>query len=242
MSKENSKTIEVYEKTARLYLSNSDEHDRLNPARAKQKSEKLQELIRTSFSSLPKSAKIFEIGSGNGINAKFIESLGFDVTASDTASAFIKATQNTGVKTIRFDALKDNFPEKYYGIFCWRVFVHFTKDDALTIMQKVYDALEDNGIFIFNAINRETRPVDDEWVDFDNEYKMGEERFYSYFKQSDLDDMISQTKFKIKDFHKEGGDNNNKWLVYVLEKQPYKFIVEPIFMKVIQTFFVYSSQ
>ena len=25
-------------------------------------------------------------------------------------------------------------------------------------------------------------------------------------------------KFKIEDFHKDGGSNNNKWLVYVLRK------------------------
>ena len=37
-------------------------------------------------------------------------------------------------------------------------------------MRKVYDALEDNGIFMFNVINRKTKSVDSEWVDFSNEY------------------------------------------------------------------------
>ncbi len=218
MSKENQKTIEVYEKKAHLYLSNSIEHDKLNPIKASQKRKNLENLIISNFSSLPEHAKVFEIGSGNGTNAKFIQSLGFDVTASDTANAFIKATQNQGLKTIKFNALKDSFPEKYFAIFCWRVFVHFTKDDALHIIQKVYDTLETNGIFIFNAINREIKDIDNEWVDFEGEYHMGAERYYDYFSKNDLDDIIRKTNFKIENFYKDGGDHNNKWLIYVLKK------------------------
>lgn len=218
MSIENKKTVEVYKKTAHLYLSTSNEHDNMDPDRAKEKRENLQNLIKTSFSNLSEHSKVFEIGSGNGDNAKYIKSLGFEVTASDTADAFITATQNQGLTTIKFDALEDDFPEKYSGVFCWRVFVHFTKDDALKLIQKVYDALEDNGIFIFNAINREIKTIDNEWVDFEGEYHLGVERYYSYFRKDELDDIIKETDFKIKSFHQEGGENNNKWLIYVLEK------------------------
>ena len=201
-----------------LIVWSSMEHDRLDRMKAKRKREKLEKLIATNFSPLPKHAKVFEIGSGDGSNAKFIQDLGFEVTASDTAQAFIEAIQHQGLKTIHFNALEDDFPEKYFGIFCWRVFVHFTKDDALKIMEKVYDALEDNGIFIFNAINREIKSIDNEWVDFEGEYHMGAERYYNYFTKEDLDTIIQKTKFKIEDFHKDGGSNNNKWLLYVLRK------------------------
>lgn len=218
MSKENKKTLEVYKEKAYMYLANSAEHDRLDPSKAKRKREKLEKLIKESFSILPENSKVFEIGSGDGTNAKFIESLGFEVTASDTADDFIKATKSQGIKTLKFDAIEDEFPEKYFGIFCWRVFVHFTKEDALKIIKKAYDALEDGGVFMFNAINRQTKIIDNEWVDFEGEYHMGSERYYSYFKKEDLDDMIKLTKFKIRDFHTEGGDEDNKWLIYVLEK------------------------
>lgn len=218
MSIENKKTLEVYQKTAHLYLENSVEHDRLDPDKAKKKKEALEELIRISFESLPKGAKVFEIGSGDGTNAKYMESLGYEVTASDTADDFVEATRKQGLTTIKFDALEDDFPEKYFAVFCWRVFVHFTKEDALKIIKKVYNNLEENGIFVFNAINRETKEVDNEWVDFEGEYHMGVERYYNYFRQDELDDIISQTDFHVQDFHTEGGKNKNKWLVYVLKK------------------------
>lgn len=218
MSIENKRTLEIYQEKAHVYLATSDEHDKLNPIKAKQKREKLEKLIKISFSSFPKYAKVFEIGSADGKNAKFIESIGFEVTASDTADDFIKASQNKGLKTIKFNALEDEFPGKYFGVFCWRVFVHFTREDVLKIIQKVYDTLEDGGIFVFNAINRETREVDNEWVDFEGDYHMGAERYYNYFYQKELDDIIKHTKFQIRNFYKEGGEDNNKWLVYVLKK------------------------
>lgn len=218
MSIENKKTVDIYKEKASTYLATSIEHDKLEPEKANRKREKLNNFLRISFQTLPKNAKILEIGSANGENAKYIESLGYNVTASDIAEDFINASKNNGLTTINFNILEDNFKEKYSAILAWRVFVHFTEEDIFETLKKSYDNLENNGIFIFNVINRETRNVDNEWVDFSNEYHMGAERYYQYFNQKNLDDIISQTKFQIQDFHKEGGDSNNKWLVYVLKK------------------------
>lgn len=179
---------------------------------------KLQEFIKESLSSIPKGSKIFEIGSADGENAKYLQDLGYNVIASDIADDFINEINKNILQTIKFNALEDNFPEKYSGIFCWRVFVHFTKEDAQKVIKKTYDALEKDGIFIFNAMNREAKAVDEEWVDFKGEYHMGIERYYSYFYQEDLDNFITKTGYEIIHFHKEGGEENNKWLVYVLKK------------------------
>ncbi len=218
MSKENKKTLEVYKKAASIYLANTIEHDKLDLVKAQKKREALECFIRKSLSCLPAGAKVFEIGSGDGENAKYIESLGFDVTASDTADGFLEAIRSRGLKTIQFNALEDPFKEKYLAVFCWRVFVHFTIEDALKIIRKVYYSLDEQGIFIFNAMNREMKNVDYEWLDFEGEYHMGEERYYNYFLQKDIDDMIKQTDFQIQDFHTEGGKDHNKWLVYILKK------------------------
>lgn len=218
MSIQNKRTLDVYMKTGDMYLKNSAEHDKKNPARAEQKRQALHKLITQSFTDFPENAKVFEIGSGEGFNSKFMQDLGYEVTAGDVPKDFIEATETLGIKTIKFDVLEDDFPEKYYGVFCWRVFVHFTKLDAEMALQKVYDALEDGGVFIFNAINKEETGIDGEWKDFEGDYHMGIKRYYSYFTEQFLSDAIKKTGFKIKNFHKEGGDTGKKWLVYVLEK------------------------
>ena len=218
MSKENEKTVQVYEKNANKYLETSIEHDNLDPDKAKRKREKLEKFIKDNIEVLPKGAKVLEIGSGDGSNAKYIESLGYDVTASDVAEDFLNAIKSKGLKPIKFNVLEDECEERYSAVLCWRVFVHFTKEDVYKVLQRVHDILEDGGIFIFNCINRETRDVDEEWVDFSNEYHMGVERYYKYFREGELNELIEKTGYKICNFHKEGGDDNNKWLVYVLKK------------------------
>lgn len=218
MSKENEKTLKIYDEKAGTYLATSITHDNIDPEKAKRKSDKLHKFITTNIGTLPKGSKVFEFGSGDGVNAKYIVDLGYKVTASDVAEDFINAIKSKGVNTIKFNVLEDNFDEKYSGIFAWRVFVHFTKEDALKVLEKTYEALEDNGLFVFNVMNREGKNVDEEWVDFSNEYHMGAERYYKYFSEEDMNEIITKTGFKVYDFHKEGGSNNNKWLVYVLKK------------------------
>ncbi len=218
MSIENEKTLEVYNEKAKIYLETSIQHDNLDPEKAKHKREKLEKFIKTNMETLPKDAKIFEIGSADGINAKYIKQLGYEITASDIAQDFINSIKSKGLKTIKFNVLENEFKEKYSAIFCWRVFVHFTKSDVSKVLKKVYDALEKDGLFIFNVINRETREVDEEWVDFPNEYHMEAERYYKYFKEEELNETIIKMGYKIYNFHREGGKDNNKWLVYVLKK------------------------
>ena len=61
LSKENKKTIEVYGKTAHLYLINSSEHDKFNLIKVLKKREKLGDFIKMSFSSLSEGAKFLRL-------------------------------------------------------------------------------------------------------------------------------------------------------------------------------------
>ncbi len=218
MSEQNAKTLEVYEQTAKIYLENNVKHDNLDPAKAKLKRTRLDEFIKHSFAPLPDHARIFEIGSADGDNAKYLESLGYDVTASDVATDFLDTLKGRDLAPIKFNVLTDDFPQTYHGIFCWRVFVHFTPEDALTVLQKTYAALEPGGRFVFNAINREVKDVDQEWVDFSGVYQMGAERYFHYFSEAEMRDLIAQTDYRIVDHHLDGISQDNKWLVFVLEK------------------------
>ena len=78
--------------------------------------------------------------------------------------------------------------------------------------------MEEEGIVIFNVINREVKNVEEEWIDFSNEYHMGAERYYRYFTEKEINEIISKIGYQIQSFHKEGGENDNKWLVYILKK------------------------
>lgn len=217
MSEENKKTLAAYDQVAQQYLDNTIAHDAMRPEHAREKQAQLNEKIRKAFATLPSGAKVLEIGAADGENSKFLESLGFEVTASDVAPAFLKAIEAAGLKATKFNVLTDEFPDEFAGVLCWRVFVHFTAEDISLALQRVYDALEPGGRFMFNVIDRETHDVDSQWVDFSDEYKLGAERFYAYYREDDLRKLIEATDFKVADFWKEKGGHND-WLVYILEK------------------------
>ena len=147
MSKENEKTIEVYKCFADKYIQNTFLKNNEDILAANKKEEHLQSFLLLSFSALPKSSSLFEIGAGSGDNSAFLSKQGFDVTASDIAPAFIHEIRKKHIKTIEFNILTDSFQKKYKGILCWRVFVHFTQNDAKTALSKIYNALENGGIF-----------------------------------------------------------------------------------------------
>ncbi len=218
MSEQNQATLEVYQKTAQRYMENTITHDNLDPAKAEQKRRRLENFLAESFATLPDNADVFEIGAADGQNSRYLSSLGFNVMATDVADAFLQEMAAHKMKIMKFNALTDDFPQQYSGVLAWRIFVHFTPDDARVVMQKVHAALKDGGRFIFNAINREFKDVDEEWADFPGEYKMNAERFFHYYRKDELEKIATDAGFKIVNFHFEGGETGKKWLVFVVEK------------------------
>lgn len=217
MSIENNKTLATYDITAQIYLDNTITHDKKRPEHALEKKQQLTANLKKAFDNLPTNAKILEIGSADGENAKILESFGFDATASDVAPAFIAACEKQGLSTIKLNVLKDKLPDNLNGVLCWRVFVHFTPDDITQALKRIYEALLPNGRFVFNVIDKATHDCDTQWKDFEGDYKMGAERFYAYYDKEEIKDIIKKTNFKvISDWHEHGGHND--WFCFVLEK------------------------
>lgn len=218
MSIQNEKTVDVYQNVAKNYLKSTKKANALYKENVIKVKKELKYFIKEVFKDLPNSSKILEVGSADGKITKYIQKLGFDVTPSDIADDFIKEIKNNGLNPIKFDLLNDKFDKKYNAIFCWRVFVHFTNEDTFKALSRSYDALENDGLFIFNVIDRKCKTVDSEWVDFPDVYNLGEKRFFNYYSKEELDMIISKTKFEIVEFKNTVGENGIKWLVYVLKK------------------------
>lgn len=94
MSIENERTLKVYNKNAKTYLETGIKHDNLNPEKTRHKREQLEKFIKTNIETLPKGSKVFEIGSADGTNAKYIEKLGYEIIASDIAEDFINSIKS----------------------------------------------------------------------------------------------------------------------------------------------------
>ena len=218
MSVQNNKTVDAYQKTAKNYLNNTKIAASINKENVDRNKKELQEFIKDTFKDMPIGSKVLEVGSADGENAKYIQKLGYNVTASDIVDDFLKAIRDNGLIPIKFNLLKDELNDKYNVIFCWRVFVHFTKEDSLNALTRSYNNLEKNGLLILSIISRDCKKIDNEWIDFPNEYHLGADRFFNYYSKEQFDEIINKTRFRIKDFNETIDENGIKWLVYVLKK------------------------
>lgn len=212
MSNENKKTIEAYNIGAKKFIENNKKNNTCDI------NDNLFKFIKDNLKDINKCSKVLEVGAADGVCSKYIEELGYDITASDVVLDFINEIENKNLKTIKFNILEDKFNDKYSAIICFKVFVHFTKEDILNALNKSYDALENNGIIIFNLISRDIKDKDYEWIDFPKDYSIGVDRYFRYYYKEDIDNIISKTKFKILKYNEEIGVEGAKWLVYVLRK------------------------
>lgn len=186
MSIKNEKTINSYEKYAKEYVNqkNADSNDNI----IKQKHAMLSNCLK----GVPKSGRLFEIGSGSGEDAAYIQSLGYsNLIVSDVADSFINILRKKGFSPIKFNLLKNDFPEKYDFIHCWAVLMHFTKKEAGESIKKIYNSLIDGGKVLFCV--KTSKDKAEEWKRLSE--KDGE-IYFSFWSKDELELFLNQVGFK----------------------------------------------
>ena len=218
MSIQNKITIDAYQKAAKKYLKCNELVSKEYKDDYIKEMNDLHNLIKEIFVNLAINSNVLEVGAADGDNSLFIKSLGYNVTSSDVADDFLKTIKKNGLNPIKYNILTDSLNNKYNAIFCWRVFVHFTKSDSVKALKNGYDILENNGLFIFSVINKECKNIDNEWVDFPDIYHLGVDCYFNYYSRVEIADIINKTKFKILDIKDFTYANGIKLLVYILKK------------------------
>lgn len=227
MSEENAKTIAVYEEYAEAYLAGNARRVAKNLAESEQKRARLKEFIRESIAGLPTDTKYLELGSGDGADVEIFRELGIEITPSDAPESFLKIMRDKGLNPLRLNLLVNELPDGYGCVYAKRVFVHFTEDDTKKILQSIYQKLLPGGRFIFNVINREAHDGKaEEWVDFYGDYNIGTPRYYKYWYENEIRDLLVEDGFIIKTLFKDSSDavwsrkegESSRWIYIVAEK------------------------
>jgi len=112
--------------------------------------------IQEHASIFPQSASIAAYAEGEGRNAVYLASKGYDVTAYDYSEVGLqKAKQlakdnNVSIHTKLVDLEKDSLLKDYYdGAIL--VFGHFSKQFQIPILNKVVDSIKPNGYFLLEV-------------------------------------------------------------------------------------------
>ena len=161
-------TIDYYNKNAKTFFDETMEGD-------------FDELYSKFLKYVPENGYILDYGCGSGRDSKAFIERGYRVKAIDgsqeicnLASEFI----NQKVECMRFDELNDK--EEYDAIWACASIIHVKQEELPIILNKMYDALKDNGV-MFISFKTETG------------FEVKEGRYFNYVTKEIMEKIISET-------------------------------------------------
>lgn len=197
MTSPNSDTIGSYEKNADGYIDSRDPGQSLQYC----------QWIVDGLSKYPNTAKLFEVGTGTGYDADYLESLGYTVVRSDAAQSFIDFNEKRGKRTMKFDVTQDKLPEMYDAIVAVNVMQHLPAHEFKRAIKNIHAGLSVGGRFLFSITIGKGA---EEWRD-----DKGGARYFLNWDINALRKVLVNSDFSVI-YEKEIGYKN--WVDIIVEK------------------------
>ena len=199
MSNENNRTIQSYEARSSEYLAGTVQ-EVVGP---------MKEWFDHSLEGLPFDAKIFEIGSGTGRDAEYLQSQGYAVHCSDATQSFVDILSAKGLSVRSLNIITDSIEGNYDAIIANAVLLHFTDEETQLVLHKVLNALNDSGRFAFSVKVGEG----DAWTDG----KIGLPRYFNFWDEETLRLLLDEVGFRSVSVVTTGKAQNT-WLMVTAYK------------------------
>lgn len=177
MQTTNSQTLDTYNTKVQTYIETSPS-EVFGP---------LQVWIDVNLDALSKDAKILEIGSGTGKDAKYIASKGYSMELTGASQGFIDHLRTEGFEPRLLNAIKDDLGENYDMIFADAVFLHFTEPELRLVLNKVHTALNPIGRLAFTLKAGEGEES--------TTRKMDAPRYFHFWLEEEISQILKETGF-----------------------------------------------
>ena len=167
-------TIEYYNKNSKDYFDSTVNVDM---------SASYEEFINL----LPKGSKILDLGCGSGRDSLQFMKLGYDVTAVDGSLELAKRAAKLLGKEVIVSSFEElQLEDKYDGIWACASLLHLDNNALRDVLNKLYDNLNDSGIFYMSF-----KYGTSEFIDKNN-------RYFNMFTEDRLIKFIEEnTKYNI---------------------------------------------
>lgn len=154
----------------------------------------LQYQLNQFISSLPRNAKILDVGCGCGRDVNYFLEEHLDPVGIDLSNNILDEARRR-VETGNFvlmDMLDIKFDHDFFdGIWCMSSLDHIPKNLSSDVIKKFYDLLVDGGILYVSVPEGEGEKV----INFDKSGNMP--RFCAYYDQNEIESMLKSKGFSI---------------------------------------------
>jgi SAM-dependent methyltransferase len=132
-------------RTIQFYEGYAQEYSALGSARP---SRSIAGALRRMVEHVPPNGLILEVGSGPGVDADYVESLGRRVRRTDPTRAFRDMQAARGKQVEPLDLLTDDLNGPYDAILAMCVVIHIERVHTDAVLSKVRGALRPGGAFL----------------------------------------------------------------------------------------------
>ena len=193
-------TLDYYNKNSEEYFNSTLSVDMTNTYKA-------------FLKLVPKGGKILDLGCGSGRDSMNFMKLGYEVTAVDGSKELAKkASALLGKEVIASTFEELELKEKFHGIWACASLLHIKREDLKTVLNNLYNNLEDNGVFYMSFKYGEKEYVDDK------------NRYFNCFTDKSIISFINEnTKYNILGLYitedKLGRVNEVKWVNLICNRK-----------------------
>ena len=193
-------TLDYYNKNSEEYFNSTLNVDMTNTYKA-------------FLKLLPKGGKILDLGCGSGRDSMNFIKLGYEVIAVDGAKKLAKRASVLLGKEVIVSTFEElELKEKFHGIWACASLLHIKREDLKTVLNNLYNNLDDNGVFYMSFKYGEKEYVDDK------------NRYFNCFTDESIISFINEnTKYNILGLYitedKLGRVNEVKWVNLICNKK-----------------------
>ena len=162
---------------------------------------------------LPAGGTILDLGCGSGRDSMNFMKLGYEVIAVDGAKKLAKRASVLLGKEVIVSTFEElELKEKFHGIWACASLLHIKREDLKTVLNNLYNNLDDNGVFYMSFKYGEKEYVDDK------------NRYFNCFTDESIISFINEnTKYNILGLYitedKLGRVNEVKWVNLICNKK-----------------------
>jgi SAM-dependent methyltransferase len=159
-------------------------------------------------------ARVLEIGSGSGRDARALEEAGLSVRRTDVTPAFVQMLRDSGYDADVVDPLVDDLADPaapdtpYAGVWANASLLHVDRDDLPRVLSRLADATEPGGV-LFAGVKEGDGA---EWSLHGN---VTAPRFFTYWREEPLRSALSGAGWRVASVERDTGSRGEGWLLVV---------------------------
>jgi SAM-dependent methyltransferase len=199
-------TVRAYDASAAVYRDNTAEV----PAGVQAAIDRFVGLLRPG-------ARLLEIGSGSGRDARALEHAGMSVRRTDITPAFVQLLRDSGFDADVVDPLVDDLADPaapgtpYAGVWADASLLHVDREDLPRVLSRLADATEPDGVLFVGV-------KEGDGADWSMHGNVTAPRFFTFWREEPLRSALAGAGWTVTSVERDSGSHGEPWLQVVARR------------------------